>query len=76
MTVRAEDISPEFSIVERVLLFIADKEPNTIWGDNYYLAGMKLGKYSLVDGKAYGPEYPEGIDENTSIAKIQSARAK
>lgn len=33
----------------RVLLFIANKEPNTIWGDNYYLAGMKLGKYSLVD---------------------------
>lgn len=46
------------------MLFIADKEPNTIWRGNYYLAGMRLGKYSLVDGKVM-IRIPRMYDENT-----------
>lgn len=66
---------PAFTAGERVLVFVNDKEPNTVWGDNYYTAGMTLGKYSLVNGKAVGPEYPNGIDETTFIAKILKALA-
>lgn len=66
---------PTFTAGERVLVFVNDKEPNTVWGDNYYTAGMMLGKYSLVNGKAIGPEYPNGIDEATFITRILQALA-
>lgn len=46
------ELSPNFNKNERVLFFVADKEPHTIWGDNYYVAGLYLGKYSLSDGYA------------------------
>lgn len=68
------EMDAEFSVGERVLVFVADKEPKSIWGNNYYIAGLKLGTYDLVDGKAIGPEYPRGIKENQLITKIQQAK--
>jgi hypothetical protein len=57
------DTYPVFTPGERVIVFINDKEPHTVWGDNYYIAGAKLGKYELKGGKAYGSEYENGINE-------------
>lgn len=57
------DTYPVFTPGERVVVFINDKELHTIWGDNYYVAGAKLGKYKLREGKAYGTEHPSGVDE-------------
>lgn len=34
------DSDPQFSIGERVLIFVGDKEPESIWGDSYYVAGL------------------------------------
>lgn len=68
------EMDAEFSVGEKVLVFVADKEPESIWGDNYYVAGLKLGKYGLVNGKAIGPEHPRGIEENQLITKIQQAK--
>lgn len=68
------DMDAEFAVGERVMVFVNEKEPHTVWGDNYYVSGLKLGKYSLVDGKAVGPETPNGMDEAQFIAKIQKAR--
>lgn len=68
------EIDPQFSVGQRVLLFVADKEPDTVWGDHYYVAGLKLGKYDLANGKAIGPEYPNGIDELQFISKIKQIK--
>lgn len=68
------DSDPQFSIGERVLIFVGDKEPESIWGDSYYVAGLELGKYSLSNGKAYGAEHPTGLDEASFVSKIKEAR--
>ena len=67
------EIDPVYNIGERVLVFVNDKEPSSVWGDNYYTAGMALGKYRLVNGKAIGEEYPDGIDETTFVSEILKA---
>jgi len=41
------DSSPEFAIGEKVFVFVADKEPESIFGDNYYVAGLEQGKFNL-----------------------------
>jgi hypothetical protein len=74
-TVRViSEIDPQFAMGQRVLLFVADKEPDTIWGDHYYVTGLKLGKYDLIHGKAVGPEHPDGIDELQFTAKIKQIK--
>ena len=47
-------IDASFDEGEHVLVFIAGPaEPESIWGDNYYVAGMLTGKYTIDDfGKA------------------------
>lgn len=75
-TVVQSEHSPEFTVGENVLVFVSDKEPHTIWGDNYYVAGLELGKYKLENGKAFGVEHSDGINEEVFISKIQNARAK
>ena len=39
-------IDASFEEGERVLVFVAGPEPESIWGDNYYVAGMLTGKYT------------------------------
>ena len=41
------DSSPEFTIDEKVFVFVAGKEPDSIFGDNYYVAGLEQGKFNL-----------------------------
>lgn len=40
-------VDASFEKNERVLVFVAGIEPNSIWGDNYYVAGMFTGKFNL-----------------------------
>ena len=65
----------EFEVGEKVLIFLGEKEPDSIWGDNYYVAGLEGGKYSLSNSKAYGSEHPDGIDEREFVQKIIQSRA-
>ena len=67
-------LSPSFKQNERVLFFVADKEPNSIWEDNYYVAGLHLGKYSLTDGDANREKIDDKQTERDLISKIQSIR--
>lgn len=69
------DVDADFQKNERVLIFVAEKEPDSIWGDNYYVAGLYQGKFKLSNGNAYGHEFENGIVENDLIAKIQKARS-
>lgn len=68
------DEEPQFSIGEKVLLFVSDKESNQILGDHYYVAGALQGKYKLANGKAYGVEYRDGIDEVEFTSKVEKMK--
>jgi len=63
-----------FEVGERVLVFIGEKEPDSVTGDAYLVYGVTQGKYLLKDGIAFGTHFPEGIDEDELILKIKSMR--
>ncbi len=63
-----------FEIGERVLVFIGEKEPDSIMGDAYLVYGVTQGKYLLQDGIVYGTDFPEGIGEDELISKIKNIR--
>lgn len=65
------DSSPIFSIGENVLIFVADKEPTSIYGDNYYVAGLKLGKYFISNGIAHNVDSVRNMSEETLSAEIK-----
>lgn len=56
---------------ERVLLFIK-KEPNTIWGDNYFVHGMIQGKYLLKNELALNQDPSRNTAETKLTAEIMS----
>jgi len=64
--------SPTFEIGEKVLMFVS-KEPESEMGDNYFVLAQELGKYKIVDGKAYGKDHEKGIDLDQFISGIHSA---
>lgn len=67
--------SPTFSVGERVLIFVAEKEPESIYGNEYYVGGLEKGKFTLKNGKAYGiDEFHDGIDEAELVSKISKVR--
>jgi len=47
------DAAADVKVGERILFF-AVKEPSSMFGDNYYIAGLKQGKISLENGRASG----------------------
>lgn len=61
---------------DRIIVFLADKEVGSIWGDNYYVIGLTEGLYKIINNKVYGNEYPDGIDEQEFIQKIIESRQK
>lgn len=62
------DFSPEFQINEKVLIFVPEKEPDSIYGDNYYVAGHFQGKYKLDNGNA---ERQDGKNHTEKDLKIK-----
>lgn len=60
-----------FKITNKMLLFIVDKQTGS---ENYDIAGMKAGEYVLIDGKAFGLQYPDGINEDEFVSQIEKAR--
>ena len=69
--------SPEFAIGEKVLILVADKEPESIYGDNYYVAGMQHGKYNLdEDGNAKNKNSDRNMSEKSLEDKIKTAKQK
>lgn len=41
--------APRFKVGEMVFIFVGDKEPESIYGDNYHVAGQYQGKYSIQE---------------------------
>lgn len=68
--------SPDFKIGEKVLLLVADKEPDSIYGDNYYVAGLQHGKFTLDDGQAINKDSNRNISEKSLEDKITKAKTK
>ena len=67
--------SPTFEKNEKVLFFVADKEPNSIYGDNYYVAGVAVGKYRIHNDKAVksaDPHETENLDD--LVEKIKKSK--
>ena len=65
--------SPSFNKNEKVLFFVAEKEPSSIYGDNYYVAGLSVGKYSLNEKETKAVKQSTGETEDLSdiVSKIQ-----
>lgn len=68
------DFSPTFEKNEKVLFFVAEKEPNSIYGDNYYVAGVAVGKYSIQNDKAVKHSTGEIKDLTDIVSKIQKIK--
>lgn len=66
--------SPTFDKNEKVLFFVADKEPQSIYGDNYYVAGMSVGKYSINNDKAVKHSSGEVKQLDDIVSKIQKIK--
>jgi len=62
----------ELEAGQRVLLFLK-KEPNTIWGDHFFVHGFVQGRYLLDDGSALNEDPAKGTSEKALIAEIQKA---
>lgn len=69
--------SPEFAIGEKVFIFVDEKEPESIYGDNYYVAGLQHGKYNLDDdGKAKNKNSDRNMSEKDLEDKVKKAKQK
>ena len=67
--------SPEFTVGEEVFIFVGSKETGTIYGDNYYVAGLQYGKFNLdVDGQAINKEPRKNLGEDELIALVKAAQ--
>ena len=60
-----------------MLIFVADKEPESIYGDNYYVAGLQHGKYNLdKDGEAKNKNSDRNMSVKSLEDKINKAKQK
>lgn len=66
------DGAPDFKIGEPVFVLVAEKEPDSIYGNNYYVAGMQHGKYSLDDA---GNALSKDPSKNMSYENLKEAVA-
>lgn len=74
---KAGGLSNKFAGVyygDKILVFIADKNPESVMGDNYFLNYGIMGIYKIVDDKIYGYHY-DGAPLQEVIDAIQEARA-
>lgn len=69
--------APEFTVGEKILVLVADKEPESIYGDNYYVAGMQHGKYNLdEDGKAKNKDSTKDTSLKSLEDKVKKSKSK
>lgn len=66
------DGAPDFKMGEPVFVLVAEKEPDSIYGDNYYVAGMQHGKYSLDEA---GNALSKDPSKNMSYENLKEAVA-
>ena len=67
--------SAKFTAGDDVLFFVAEKEPDSMWGDNYYVAGGYLGKYQLGDdGIAHRDKVLDSVATEELISAIKQIR--
>lgn len=59
---------------DKVLAFIEDKEPHTVWGNNYPLSGGLYGLYKIVNDNVYGQDLRNGKPLNETIDAIYRAK--
>ena len=70
------ETAPEFEVGEKVFIFVGDKETDSIYGGNYYVAGLQHGKYNLdVEGEAKNKDPLRNISEDELKAIIQTAQS-
>ncbi|PIY90179.1 MAG: hypothetical protein COY74_02895 [Nitrosopumilales archaeon CG_4_10_14_0_8_um_filter_34_8] len=69
--------SPEFVIGEKVFILVSDKEPESIYGNNYYVGGLMYGKYNLDDpDKAKNKDPDRNMSVKSLEEKIKTAKSK
>jgi Phr family secreted Rap phosphatase inhibitor len=69
--------SPEFTVGEMVFILVADKEPESIYGDNYYVAGLQHGKFTLDEnGNAKNKNPDRDMSEKSLEDKIKKTKQK
>ena len=61
--------APVFKVGEMVLIFVGDKEPDSIYGDNYYVAGQYQGKYSIQESGFAANKDP---NRNTTMDELRA----
>lgn len=60
---------------DKILVFLADKEPDSVWGNDYYIIGGLYGLFKIIDGKVYGEVLPTGLPLDDVIKIVEEARA-
>lgn len=61
---------------DKALVFLAEKDPDSIWGDNYYLMGGPNGLYKIIDDKVYGQDLRDGLALDKVIDSIKRYRSE
>lgn len=64
----------KFAKGERVVVFVARVGNDAVWNHPFVVYGMELGKYSIIEGEAYGPEYPQGLPLDQFVQPVRSYR--
>lgn len=70
--IKHDSDDPTFQKGGKVLLFL-NKEPESVYGDSYYVSGVTQGKYHLINGKAENQNEKRSTVEAVLIDKINNA---
>ncbi len=66
--------SPSFVVGDEIFIFVSEKEPNSIYGNNYYVAGLQHGKYILENGMYVNVDSDKNIPEKMLDVIINSVK--
>jgi len=72
----SSDASPTFEVGKKVLVLVHEPEPESIFGDSYYVSGWELGKYDLSDGQAKNKRSDKNMSESDLTTKVQKAKSE
>jgi len=71
----SSNVTPQFEVGKTVLVLVHAPEPESIFGDNYYVSGWELGKYDLSDNQAKHKKSDRDMSESELTKKIQKAKS-